>query len=1412
MFGNNLKNKPKTAKVKIKKRVVPPNPIGDSLSGVGGGNGNNLKKKINNLIKNYSDSPEEAVPVGYDPVVDNLAKTLTNTTLYNSKNKEKLDKFLASPATLNQTPAPVPAAVAETTAPTSVAAPVAAPEAEAAPVVAPEANQDIATFEEQKQDILTQLKSKIITCKNECKKLEDEYKILHDLEEYKIFSDFSLPITATLFNLLTQRILDPSPDWKNKIDVLINIPTSLKSEGENINRGGDYMEALFQLLFAINEHPRFKGKYITFFDIENYNNLIEYEGSYLYTKTVLNSGGSKHVQGISDITFQISEDPHKKNNTKYKCGNKKSITTIDNTEGFYFFSIKGFLTERSVKGNYDIPLLFQQVKHINDSILNGAHITNLNICVGVKDSDSFRKRLDSTRIGFLPKTVRDNVFGYNEMMDCFKKYRRDFFMKNLELFTPENIQLHAIEEKVRSMYEGSNIIKEPLSLYFHQELVTRSVLKRIETVKQKEGGSYLNPHFMCIGVLPRGGKSFIAGGIINLYKKLLQKDNNFNVLFLTSAVSETKAQFKDDLINHYSDFSDFKFIDIRDKTISSGVNNFFFVSRQFATGKQKVKSSEENNSNDENEFKNIYDIINKKIGTTHIDLVFFDEAHIAITTPKLQKTFINSFSRFKAPIILMTATYKKPASILKDRLDLFIWDLFDIKDMRTLPEIGYDLFMKKQNSIDVLVRYGDIALDLLKDRKVLGEKESELAKPYVNFPNPVFISPTFNNETIAKISDSNGYLYNDIFEIQSLSKPENLILIQDLNQRDRWAELLVNLEHAEALRSYLKYDQTTTNAMREIFEHAQEHFDTKTQLRPYTRNPSEKPFSALMFIPIDYAGALCRIWGSFLLQDTYWKNNFIILTLSKLVDYNKNKKVQTVSISEAEVDVDNNTNTQNGGYFELLQFGGNNECIDTGICLREEIKADDLKSMIIQKEKEALKIGKSLLLISGNVAKMGISLPCVDIVYMLDNGKEYDDIIQKQFRALTDNSGKKFGYIVDVNLKRNIEAYFIYDLEKDKQRPTKKMSQIFNNEERVNRILDLCNWGGDSFIKQGMNSSLDYESIMKDVRVKILGNLEKVLLDNLEKKIKNESDDFFSKNQKGIELFNILSRTSLDDKPAREDRLSWEQGQELKDKVQKEDKKDREGKKKTGKKPKTQLEKEFDANEKVQTLIKKKLFNIQQTFVNTLLFRNKKAIWDKTFTLSKVLEQYTKYKERSIGKVIECLCNNITDNKCGPSSNIYEAMYCELTSYLDKNHENTIKTMDILEFFFKNEPQIATTWNSYIESVIQSLETIKTITPYDDDIEDEQPAHEQPAPEQPVPEQPVPEQPVPEQPVFEQPVPEQPVPEQPVFEQPVPEQPVPEQPVPTLIQQFITPIQSTSSQISKIMGGKRNITRKKRRI
>ena len=868
-------------------------------------------------------------------------------------------------------------------------------------------------YEEQKNNYLIQLQEKVDNCKNECKKMESELHIYKSIEERKTFSEFELSHNATLFNLLTKRILDPDSNWKNKIDILVNIPSSIKSD-DKILRGGDYMEALFQLAIAINILEQFKNKYIKIYDIDKYKRIKEYEGSYLYTKSVLNSGGSEQVQGISDITFQVSETPFNKTTDsikkEYKCGEPTSVEDIKIKNEMYFVSVKGFIKEKSIKKDYDIPLLYTQTQFFENANFDGKKL----LAVGVKNGDEFRERLDKTRIDFLPKIVRENVFSYKNtkiekgILDLFEDFRRDFFIKY------PSRELNDIENKIRELYPENKEIKPSLSLYYHQELVSRAVINRINNEIARTSDNKLSkPHFMCIGVLPRGGKSYIAGGIIKMYEKQLNKTSGFNVLFMTSAVTETISQFNDDLIGKFADFNDYDFIDIRKikDHRPTKKNKFIFSSRQFATGKESSTIDED--GNEEKQMKDIFKIIQQYADS--IDLVFFDEAHIAVLTPPMQKNFTEAFTRFKAPIILMTATYKKPVNILSGKNDLFVWDLFDIKDMRSLPENGYELFIKQKDQYDVVSRYGDLAIKILEERKALGQNEYQLACPYSNFPEPYFVSPTFNSEIIQKINGSGGFSYDDIFNIQPIkTNIDNFNLLKDTKQWRDWHTLLQNYNHAGALKSYITYNPERTNVFNEIFNNSQKH--------GATRPIKDKPFSILMFLPMttESVGALCRIWASFLLIEKYWQDNFIVLTLSPFNDKEKKQKSSTT------------LTTSEGGYFEIEQIGGDNGCEDNMLCFREKIKGDDLKEKIIDLEKRALKIKKGLLLLSGDVAKMGISLPCVDVVFMLDRGKESDDIIQKMFRALTDSPGKKFGYIVDMNIKRIVEAFFIYDLEKDK--------------------------------------------------------------------------------------------------------------------------------------------------------------------------------------------------------------------------------------------------------------------------------------------------------------------------------------------------------------------------------------------
>lgn len=1145
-------------------------------------------------------------------------------------------------------------------------------------------NKENDIFEEQKKNFITQLKGKLKDCEEECKKMKTELDIYTSIEERKKFSNFELNVNATLFDLLTKRILDPDDNWKNKIDILVNIPTSIKSN-DKILRGGDYMEALFQLAIAINILEQFKSKYIKMYDIDKYKKIAEFEGSYLYEKGVLNSGGGEKVQGISDITFEVSEQPFdkKKETIKgYKCGDPTSVKDINIQNKMFFVSVKGFVKEKSIKKDYDIPLLYMQTQFFENSDIKVEKI----LAVGVKNGDEFRERLDKTRIDFLPKSVRENVFSYKNttiekgILDLFEDFRRDFFIKY------PSKELIDIENKIKELYPKDEEIKPTLSLYYHQELVSRAVINRINTeIRASNDKKLSKPHFMCIGVLPRGGKSYIAGGIIKMYEKQLNKDSGFNVLFMTSAVTETISQFKDDLIDKFADFNDYSFVDIRNIKENPGnkKNKFIFCSRQFATGKEKVKVEidEEDDTKIETQMKDVFKLIEQYANS--IDLVFFDEAHIAVLKPNMQKNFTNSFKKFKAPIILMTATYKKPVNILSGKNDLFVWDLFDIKDMRSLPEIGYELFIKQKDKYDVMSRYGELAIKILEERKALGQSDNELAKPYINFPEPHFVSPTFTPEIIEKINGIGGFSYNDIFAIQPIkANIDNFNLIKDTTKWKEWYTLLQNYEHAQALKSYITYNSETTNAFKDIFNHSQLHGTIRPRF--------DRPFSVLMFLPLtsESVSALCRIWASFLLKEKFWKDNFIILTLSEFNDKEKKKGKTATALAH-------------GGYVELEQIGGADGCEDDIICFREKIKGDNLKGKIVDLERKALERNKGLLLLSGDVAKMGISLPCVDVVFMLDKGTEPDDIIQKMFRALTDSPGKKFGYIVDTNIKRIIEAFFIYDLEKDKQNPKSKRLQD-KNEKRLNKIAEAFNWGYDSFISNNIKK-LDYEDIMNIIKNKILGNLEDLILNTLVKKIKDETDFFIEETELGRELFDLVSKTSLT-KTKKENSEEFTQGDEIANKP-KEERNAGETKKET-KKEKSELEKMMKDDEKKKELIKKKILNIQTTFINSMLIRNDTIPWNKEVTIDKLLNQYSNDKKSAI-KPVKCKCDN--NNSCSYKNNIYERVYCEVLNYTDKDEIKANELIRLLERIIDEEAIIKHTWNNYIESFIKKIDSVKNI-------------------------------------------------------------------------------------------------------
>jgi hypothetical protein len=566
----------------------------------------------------------------------------------------------------------------------------------------------------------------------------------------------------------------------------------------------------------------------------------------------------------------------------------------------------------------------------------------------------------------------------------------------------------------------------------------------------------------------------------------------------------------------------------------------------------------------------------------------------------------------------------------------------------------------------------------------------------MNFPNPNFISLTFTPETITHLKQiGDGYEFTRAFE---LNVTETLL---DNSKYLEWGSMIKNREHAIRLRQFITPEQDLTNideiktpflqnkdrkyrALNQIFSIAQ-----KNGSRPI----QGKPFSILMFLPFGFGnikiGELCRVWASFMLESPYWRENFVFLTLSTYNNkkYKKDPKI-TIPLS-----------------------------VNRGLCHRDDFDLD-LKQLIVEVEKEALRNGKGLVILSGDVAKMGISLKCVDVVFLMSNNQEADDIIQKIYRALTDDPpNKKDGFIVDLDLKRIITAMFDYDLVKDKMRSNNPVLPTV--EDRVKKVFELCNWGQDSFIED--HPEMDFNEIMNEIKKRVLNDLNNKILSEFDNKYKTleveqiklikENDDLYRK------IRNALIYTSNGKKIPKRPIIIPPRGPNIpkpkpvpvpvpEEPVPEEPVPNPEPEE--SEEPVPDIQPQLSNEE-----IEKKIISIIKTFVNSLVIKSTEK-WMNSLNLVSLLQKYKKDKQL-IGGIAECNCDKNT-NCTKEHDNLYETAFCELRSYaiihtLNNTYEYDINIhkiiMTLVEDIFNNS-SILVEWNIYIETLMREIKTVKS--------------------------------------------------------------------------------------------------------
>lgn len=114
------------------------------------------------------------------------------------------------------------------------------------------------------------------------------------------------------------------------------------------------------------------------------------------------------------------------------------------------------------------------------------------------------------------------------------------------------------------------------------------------------------------------------------------------------------------------------------------------------------------------------------------------------------------------------------------------------------------------------------------------------------------------------------------------------------------------------------------------------------------------------------------------------------------------------------------------------------------------------KEQIRMKEILAKNEGKKgLIILTGKQLSLGISLPCVDIVIMLNDIINLDLYYQMIFRSLTESVGKKAGFICDFNPDRAVSAIYGQAMNHNIKDPVGDARKKFINENFIYMDTDL---------------------------------------------------------------------------------------------------------------------------------------------------------------------------------------------------------------------------------------------------------------------------------------------------------------------------------------------------------------------
>jgi superfamily II DNA or RNA helicase len=847
---------------------------------------------------------------------------------------------------------------------------------------------------------------------------------------------------------------------RTRLDLLVFILNRKEKPDETLlqyNNNGQLYESYWDIVFTlglIDTFPITKDFYMFNGKIETLIN-IDGEGfsnnplSYLSSKKV--NEGSK--SGASDITFVYKKNKSKldidtcsSDPTIKQLQSCKKVLTVSKSKGkdtpqFYFCSSKYFNKDYS-KGvdKFDIQNIYTAAKLLNQEY-------DRKIILLVKDKGAVEEKLRKALRKYISEEA-SYVYGMDDLFSALTSLY-DFIHSK-----------HSSEETLnadilRRILNLESPPKPILRLRLHQYLATYKICDAIHTFARMRG----NNKFL-VGIVPRGGKTFIAGGIIDTLQPK-------RVVVLLGAKSETLSQFKGDLFETFQNFSEYECIDVVNEMTGFAIDpskKYIFIMsvelyKQVDTTRTLLQEL--------------------KGGIYRADLFICDEAHLKQITATAVKQMdkgtlvaaaavvvkqdeeedvseeaeesqlkeLDKQIQADVPVVYMTGTYIKPlkAFNIPDE-NVVLWDYQDIQQAKEL--LTNEPYFKEN--------FGELYDKALNTCISYGQTYETIQEQYQKFPELYLLTTQFTPDAkSAFLKQTTGGFptISHLFEVRADFNPET-------TPPERWYTGFTNPKAMIRLLNYLapptrqvkKIDGVDVDPISSVLKSV-DNIAQRIGDRLGFFTSDFVTHSQLWFLPHMQKNPLykrmCALAGA-IFQSPWFRKYFHIIGVSSSVKWNIPGSEQNSILVKAT----NEEGIESCGTFSWY----------VAPCPTGKGDEKSLKQCLLDQEALARRKGKGLIILAQNMLHLGISLPCVDIVVLLDVGEKVDERIQKMYRALTESTNKKGGYIIDMNYFRTVTAIMNYQITAEKMRKGKKQVYAGDIPNLFNKVLDIFSIDDDKQI------------------------------------------------------------------------------------------------------------------------------------------------------------------------------------------------------------------------------------------------------------------------------------------------------------------------------------------------------------